>query len=110
LRIVRAGEIALGPGKAQLLELIGQTGSITDAAKRMRMSYMRAWTLVRTMNRQFAEPLVQARRGGTQRGGAGLTPAGRDVLALYRELESRCEEATKTPWNRLRRRLGAGPD
>ena len=108
LRIVCGNEIALGPGKAQLLELIGSTGSIAEAAKRMRMSYMRAWTLVKTMNAQFAEPLVDAHRGGKSRGGAGLTPAGREVLSLYRELEARFETSVQTPWDRLRNLLRAG--
>src|SRR5271166_3816786 len=86
-RIVCGREIAFGPGKADLLALIGQTGSINQAAKRMGMSYMRAWSLVRTMNRSFRKPLVLATHGGAGGGGAQLTETGRQILALYRQME-----------------------
>jgi hypothetical protein len=61
LRIVWTKEVALGPGKADLLTLVGETGSIRDAAQRMRMSYMRAWKLIQTMNACFCEPLSERR-------------------------------------------------
>lgn len=101
LRVLVGDEIALGPGKARLLELVGETGSIAGAASAMGMSYMRAWTLVRTMNRCFPEPVVVSVRGGARRGGARLTPAGREALALYREMESACAAASARPWRRL---------
>lgn len=82
-----------GPGKAELLEHIERTGSIADAARAMGMSYMRAWTLVKAMDRGFAEPLVRKERGGHRRGGAELTPTGREVLRVYRELEERIAPA-----------------
>ena len=94
-RIVCGKEIAFGPGEAELLDLIGQTGSINQAAKRMGMSYMRAWSLVQTMNRSFKQPLVLAAHGGTGGGGAGLTEAGRQMLALYRQLETKTIAATR---------------
>src|SRR2546430_7301564 len=58
MRVLCGEGIALGPGKVDLLALIGETGSIREAAERMGMSYMRAWTLVKTMNACFREPLV----------------------------------------------------
>jgi molybdate transport system regulatory protein len=81
-------QIALGPGKADLLRHIAAEGSIQQAAKRMKMSYMRAWSLVKLMNASFREPLVIAVRGGRQRGGAALTSTGETVLALYTDLET----------------------
>ena len=68
IRILIGASIALGPGKASLLEAISQTGSISKAAKSMGMSYRRAWTLVDAMNRDFVSPLVESSAGG--RGGA----------------------------------------
>ena len=106
-RVVAGRQIALGPGKAELLRRIGETGSIQQAAQQMDMSYMRAWTLVRTMNACFREPLVETARGGSRRGGAQLTDAGREVLALYLELEERAARAVRTPVARLRRLLQA---
>lgn len=104
-RILCGGDIALGPGKADLLALIGQTGSINQAAKRMDMSYMRAWSLVRMMNRCFKEPLVLARHGGEGGGGAELTETGKQILALYRQMEQASLRATAAPWKQLQRLL-----
>lgn len=93
LRVVFGDLVMLGPGKADLLEGIRETGSIAAAGRRMKMSYKRAWMLVETMNAAFAEPLVESARGGAQGGGARLTPAGEAVLASYRRLEGRVSEA-----------------
>lgn len=93
LRVVLEPDIAIGPGKADLLQQIAETGSISAAGRRMGMSYKRAWTLVETMNGCFKEPLVLASRGGSGKGGAQLTPTGSQVLALYRKMETRTEKA-----------------
>ena len=87
LRILFDGAM-IGPGKAELLERIGATGSIAAAGRGMAMSYKRAWMLVEAMNAMFAEPLVTRVRGGPGGGGASLTPAGDRVLALFREIET----------------------
>jgi molybdate transport system regulatory protein len=86
LRLVLGDDIAIGPGKADLLDLIRDTGSIAAAGRAMGMSYKRAWLLVTTMNDCFKTPLVVASRGGSERGGASLTVAGEAVLAAYRRL------------------------
>ena len=83
-----------GPGKAELLELIRQTGSISAAGRRMDMSYKRAWTLVETLNGMFREPLVASARGGPHGGGATLTPLGEAMLACYRRIEAAARAAT----------------
>jgi molybdate transport system regulatory protein len=83
IRILAGSDIALGPGKADLLRAIEETGSISAAARRMRMSYRRAWLLVHTMNECFEPPLVEAVKGGAEGGGARLTPTGRRVLTEY---------------------------
>ena len=89
LRIVVGDDIAIGPGKVDLLEAIGATGSITAAAKALGMSYRRAWLLVDTMNRCFAAPVVIAGAGGASGGGARLTPIGAEVVRRYRAMEAR---------------------
>lgn len=93
LRILLGEEIAMGPGKASLLEAIADTGSISAAARQLRMSYRRAWLLVDTMNRCFREPLVMAGTGGKGGGGAIVTPFGHEVLARFRALESAAQQA-----------------
>jgi molybdate transport system regulatory protein len=85
----------LGPGKARLLELIGETGSISAAGRALDMSYRRAWLLVDALNHTFQEPLVSTMLGGKAGGGARLTPFGRDVLQHYRKLEARAASACK---------------
>lgn len=86
LRVLANSVIAIGPGKADLLEAIASTGSISAAAREMGMSYRRAWLLVDTMNTCFCAPLVSTAKGGAEGGGASLTPTGRKVLDEYRSI------------------------
>ena len=89
LRILLGKAIAIGPGKAELLRLIEETGSISAAAHEMGMSYRRAWTLVETMNGAFRKPLVEAATGGRGGGGARVTDFGREALARYQAMEEK---------------------
>jgi molybdate transport system regulatory protein len=93
LRILFGPDAMMGPGKADLLEHIGKTGSIAAAGRAMGMSYKRAWQLVEVMNAIFTHPLVESSRGGRTGGGAVLTAEGAKVLALYRALEARVAAA-----------------
>lgn len=93
IRLLDGVDFAFGPGKADLLRLISETGSISAAGRAMGMSYKKAWTLVDEMNRAFALPVVEAAKGGQSGGGARLTPHGDAVLERYRSLESRAEAA-----------------
>jgi len=86
-----------GPGKAELLERIRDTGSIAAAGRAMAMSYKRAWSLVEELNALFREPLVDAVRGGPQGGGARLTAAGARALGHYRALEAAAAAAAAGP-------------
>lgn len=95
IRVVFGRDIALGPGKVELLEHIAHAGSLRKAAAAMDMSYMRAWTLVKTMNRCFKKPLVVTTRGGTDGGHALLTDTGKVALDLYRRMEARSMRAMR---------------
>lgn len=88
-----ADDLVLGPGRADLLAGIAETGSIAASGRRLSMSYKRAWQLVEEMNRGFASPLVAAAKGGARGGGAKLTPLGETVLDAYRSLLAACGEA-----------------
>lgn len=85
--------VAIGPGKADLLEAINQSGSISAGARAMGMSYKRAWDLVDAMNKSFREPLVATATGGSHGGGARVTPFGLDVLTLYRAMEAKASQS-----------------
>lgn len=101
LRIVFGQDAMLGPGKAELLERIDCTGSISAAGREMGMSYKRAWLLVGTMNTMFREPVVHSARGGSNGGGATLTPLGAEVLRLYRAVETTASAAGAEDIDRL---------
>ena len=105
IRIMRGKTIALGPGKIELLGHIAETRSLNQAAKRMKMSYMKAWLLVKLMNSSYREPLVKAERGGAGGGGAELTPMGQQVLELYQEMEAASLKAMSPSWTRMRKLL-----
>ena len=93
LRISRGADIAIGPGKVDLLEAIAQTGSITAAARSLGMSDRRAWLLVATMHRCFRRPVVEAAAGGRRGGGSRLTTLGNEVVRRYRRIEARAAKA-----------------
>ncbi len=79
----------MGPGKADLLDAIAESGSISAAARRLGMSYRRAWLLVDTMNASFKSPLVETLTGGAQGGGAQVSQLGQDVVKRYRQMEKK---------------------
>ena len=85
--------VAIGPGKAELLEHIAALGSISAAGKAMGMGYRTAWLMVNSMNAHFKEPLVSSTKGGSNGGGAVLTKLGTDVLSRYRAMELRALKA-----------------
>ena len=89
LRLTFPGGVPLSHGKAELMELIRDTGSIRQAAAKMDMSYRRAWLLVDELNRLFREPAIGTKQGGKSGGGAALTPFGEDLLKRFRAREKR---------------------
>ncbi|MPZ42988.1 MAG: LysR family transcriptional regulator [Betaproteobacteria bacterium] len=88
IRISKGDDIAVGPGKIALLEAIIDTGSITAAAKKLRMSYRRAWLLVDAMNHSFRSAVVETTKGGPAGGSTVVTPMGEEVIRRYRTIET----------------------
>lgn len=109
LRIDFDEDRALGPGKVRLLELIGETGSISAAGRAMDMSYRRAWLLVDALNQTFREPVVATRGGGAGGGGASLTPFGAGLVACYRAMETEAQSALAQRMATLEQALAASP-
>ena len=101
IRIASGSEIAMGPGKADLLEAIDACGSISSAAKQMRMSYRRAWELVDVMNKCFNQPVVASSPGGQHGGGAQLTEFGRFILKNYHDLVAKAHLAAQVELNQI---------
>jgi molybdate transport system regulatory protein len=94
IRIDLSDHGAIGPGKIRLLELVGESGSISAAGRAMNMSYRRAWMLIDNLNRCFRSPVVETQLGGTRGGGAILSTLGHDVIARYRAIERAATKAT----------------
>jgi molybdate transport system regulatory protein len=93
LRILAAKNPAMGPGKARLVTLIAETGSISSAAREMGMSYRRAWQLVEALNKSFTEPVVLTAVGGKRGGGAVVTGFGKRLVASYHGMEAKASSA-----------------
>lgn len=105
LRVELGAEIAIGPGKADLLQAIADSGSISAAARSLDMSYRRAWLLVDTMNRCFRAPVVAAATGGKGGGGAQITAFGLQVLASYRRMETGALKAIEKDVRQLEKQM-----
>lgn len=101
LRIDFSPSGSVGPGKIRLLELIGDTGSISAAARALEMSYRRAWLLIDDLNQLFRDPVVSASAGGRKGGGAELTPFGRTLIGEYRAIEAEVHAAVSARLDRL---------
>ena len=89
------GERFFGPGRAELLHLIQQTGSISKAARKMGMSYKKAWEMVDEMNEMASTPYVVAQKGGAKGGGTELTKAGKQMVRKYNQLLRRIGSVIK---------------
>jgi molybdate transport system regulatory protein len=101
------GEVRLGPGKIELLELIDAHGSISEAARMMDMSYRRAWLLVAELNQSFRQQVTTARTGGKGGGHAVLTEFGHELIQLYRKIERDAAKAAAEPMEKLAKQLSA---
>jgi molybdate transport system regulatory protein len=109
LQVYCGDEIAMGPGKADLLDAIAQHGSISAAARALGMSYRRAWLLVDAMNRCWLTPLVETSPGASS-GGARLSSLGAEVLRHYRALQAAVDGACSgSPWMKIEQQLMARP-
>ena len=95
-RVDFSPKCAVGPGKIALLENIGSTGSLSEAARKLKMSYRRAWLLLEDLNTSFQQPVAQMSVGGRGGGGASLTAFGMDLVTAYRSLEAHIRKRAQT--------------
>jgi molybdate transport system regulatory protein len=87
VRIYFPAPLNIGPGKIRLLEAIEQAGSLSGAARKLHISYRRAWDMLDSLNRNCPLLLVETATGGVRGGGARLTAQGQALLGGYRKLE-----------------------
>ena len=90
------GRPALTEAGADLLDQIAIHGSLSEAARRLRFSYRRAWMLLDAMNRAWPRKLVTTATGGKRGGGAKITDLGTQVLRAYRDLQIQLEHLLET--------------
>jgi len=93
VRVTFEGDHSLGPGKVQLLEAVGELGSISAAARSMGMAYRHAWELIDDLNQCFCEPVVRTETGGRRGGGAVLTDFGREIVSRFRAMERKARRS-----------------
>ena len=103
LRVLGKGTPAMGPGKAELVERIAKTGSISAAARAMGMSYRRAWQLAEALNETYRQPVIVTAVGGERGGGARVTAFGLRLVRLYRAMEDKASAAIAADLKRFRR-------
>jgi len=107
LRVDFGGRCSVGIGKIELLENIERTGSLSSAARRMHMSYRRAWLLLAELNSSFDQPVADTATGGSGGGGSSLTPLGVQLVAGYRGLESALPPLAERFLGDVGKRVGA---
>src|SRR5215510_3245884 len=110
VRIDFEGSESFGPGKAQLLELIDEHGSIRSAAAAMNMSYRHAWLLLQAVEDTFGAPVITTATGGAKGGGAKLTELGKSIVARYRLIESQAVKAAADELSELTKTAGSGSE
>ena len=108
IRIDLSNGDRIGPGKVALLEAIRAKGSISGAARSLGMSYRRAWLLVEEINKALAKPAVVAEMGGRSGGGASVTPVGEKIVDLYRSIENRTRNASRSEFRAMAKLVRAG--
>ncbi len=100
-RIYIGEAISIGPGKIDLLYKVGETRSISAAARAIGMPYKRAWHMIDSLNQGFGRPVVTTATGGKGGGGASLTPLGEELLIRYATLEQRINRAAAAEIGKL---------
>lgn len=98
---------AVGPGKIALLERMRDTGSLSQAARELDMSYRRAWQLLDSLNTSFNEPVIVTSVGGKGGGGSEITKLGLSLIDAYRALESEMTDRAQQVFKPLRNRVVA---
>ena len=101
-RVFIGDDIALGPGKIDLLRAVGETRSLSAAARSLGIPYKRAWLLIDSLNQGFGVPVVDSATGGKGGGGTTLSALGRNLIERYDSLERQINAAATTELEALR--------
>ncbi|MBK8806752.1 MAG: winged helix-turn-helix domain-containing protein [Bacteroidales bacterium] len=92
ISIKKNGISFLNAVRTELLKEVALCGSLSAAAKKLKISYQHAWNMIDDMNKQAPEPLVNMQRGGTNGGGAVLSVYGDRILREYGQIEAQLKK------------------
>lgn len=93
LWLEQEGRIVMSDYRVRLLELVAESGSLSQAAQTMGLSYRRAWGKVKELEANLGMPLVSSEAGGAGGGHTALTPQAVELVAAYRRFQARISEA-----------------
>lgn len=97
MRLMKNKKFLLSSGRAELLRLINETGSLASSAEKMKMGYRHAWGIIQKINKSVGEDVVVSERGGKNGGKTVLTETGKNILKIYLEKEKMIEKALNFP-------------
>jgi len=96
-----SGNLIFGGGKTQILEFIDETGSISEAAKKVGMNYKKAWTHIKILQEFLEDELVVTQKGGKGQGGTVLTPKAKEVVQTFKTLQNDIKIYTQQRYEEL---------
>jgi molybdate transport system regulatory protein len=102
-RVYLGADLAVGPGKIDLLREVAKGRSISAAARAMGLTYKRAWLLIDSLNQGFGQPVVIASSGGKGGGGAQLTPLGEALVKRYMALQDKLNTSARAELDAFRK-------
>jgi molybdate transport system regulatory protein len=89
-------ERIFGAGPFRLLQLVATLGSLNKAAKKMNLSYSKAFNIIKRAEKELKCPLLEREVGGIKGGGSTLTPEATDLLDKFQQFQSQSETAIET--------------
>ena len=98
--VVFGSRVKFGDGRARLLELVDELGSLRRAVARVGMSYRAAWGYFRELERTSGLKLLERTRGAGPRGGTRLTVEGRALVARFRRFQAGIEASVHRGFTR----------
>ncbi len=98
--IEREGKVVFSDWRAELLQAIEDTGSLSSAAAQMEVPYRTAWYKLKEIEGQLGVRLVTTHSGGSDGGGSSLTPEGQDILRRFRRIYRDVEELVRRRFER----------
>ena len=92
--------LVFGGGKTQILELIDETGSISEASKRAGMNYKKAWSHIKILQEYIDDELVIVNKG-RKTGGTTLTPKAKELVENFKTFRKQVKDFSENRFEEL---------